>query len=266
MPILEKKGLILVDLKKYDEALSAFNQILENDKNNREALYYKCDILFKQSNFKTALNCFKKVLENDPQNSLAWNDIGEVHVNLGENENAIECYDKALNLDPELYFTWVNKGYVYKIIKELEKSLQCFEKAIEIYPDYAEAWYQKGNVLRDLNQKKESLKAFIRFVEIVEKEKISEWELTANRVKEYINQQKTKGTKIIVSPRKKPWYWQWSTKPEFFLEANGDERKDLEPGTILPPGAWWTCHKDTRAGDLVFLYRAGKKDGKIIRI
>jgi predicted RNA-binding protein with PUA-like domain len=81
-------------------------------------------------------------------------------------------------------------------------------------------------------------------------------------VKEYINQQKTKGTKIIVSPRKKPWYWQWSTKPEFFLEANGDERKDLEPGTILPPGAWWTCHKDTRAGDLVFLYRAGKKDGK----
>jgi tetratricopeptide (TPR) repeat protein len=260
--ILEQKGIILIDLKKYDEALSAFNQILENDKNNREALYYKCDILFKQSNFKAALNCFKKVLENDPQNSLAWNDIGEVHVNLGENENAIECYDKALNLDPELYFTWVNKGYVYKIIKELEKSLQCFEKAIEIYPDYAEAWYQKGNVLRDLNQKKESLKAFIRFVEIVEKEKISEWELTANRVKEYINQQKTKGTKIIVSPRKKPWYWQWSTKPEFFLEANGDERKDLEPGTILPPGAWWTCHKDTRAGDLVFLYRAGKKDGK----
>lgn len=102
-------------------------------------------------------------------------------------------------------------------------------------------------------------------MEIVEKEKISEWELTANRVKEYINQQKTKGTKIIVSPRKKPWYWQWSTKPEFFLEANGDERKDLEPGTICLQVHGGHAIK-IREPVTLFLYRAGKRMERLIRI
>ena len=36
----------------------------------------------------------------------------------------------------------------------------------------------------------------------------------------------------------------------------------IDPTHNSDPGGWWTCHKDTKAGDLILLYRAGQKRGK----
>ncbi len=54
-------------------------------------------------------------------------------------------------------------------------------------------------------------------------------------------------------------YWVWVTRPEYYLDADGTPRDDLDP--VLSPGlsadGWWTCHEETRAGDLALLYRTG---------
>jgi hypothetical protein len=50
-------------------------------------------------------------------------------------------------------------------------------------------------------------------------------------------------------------YWLWVTRPEYYRDEDGSPRGDLEPGNDVGDG-WWTCHKDTKAGDLVLLYRA----------
>jgi hypothetical protein len=49
-------------------------------------------------------------------------------------------------------------------------------------------------------------------------------------------------------------YWLWVTHPEYYLGEDGSPREDLEPGYDTGDG-WWTCSKDTKAGDLVLLYR-----------
>jgi hypothetical protein len=49
-------------------------------------------------------------------------------------------------------------------------------------------------------------------------------------------------------------HWLWVTRPEYYLGENGEEREDLAPG-YDHPGSWWTCHKDTKRGDLALLYR-----------
>ena len=52
-------------------------------------------------------------------------------------------------------------------------------------------------------------------------------------------------------------YWVWVTHPDYYLEEDGEPRASLEPGPKLE--GWWTCHKNTRAGDLVLLYRTAPK-------
>lgn len=52
-------------------------------------------------------------------------------------------------------------------------------------------------------------------------------------------------------------HWLWVTHPEYYLDENGAPREDLEPGH--GNDGWWTCHKDTKAGDLVLLYRTSPK-------
>ena len=53
--------------------------------------------------------------------------------------------------------------------------------------------------------------------------------------------------------------WVWVTRPEYYEDAPGHDRADLEPGNGYVPEDWWTCHKDTRAGDLVILYRSSTR-------
>lgn len=54
-------------------------------------------------------------------------------------------------------------------------------------------------------------------------------------------------------------YWLWVTRPEYYLEEDGSERKALEPSSQVDSGGWWTCHRDTRKGDLILLWRTTPK-------
>ena len=61
------------------------------------------------------------------------------------------------------------------------------------------------------------------------------------------------------SPSADRRYWVWITGPEYYLDSDGTDRDDLEPSSDYLPGGWWTCHKDTKAGDLILLYRSRKR-------
>ena len=52
-----------------------------------------------------------------------------------------------------------------------------------------------------------------------------------------------------------PGQWLWVTGPRYYAELDGSDRVDLEPVGEYVPDGWWTCHKETREGDLVMLYR-----------
>jgi len=61
------------------------------------------------------------------------------------------------------------------------------------------------------------------------------------------------------TPRGDRRYWVWVTGPDYYLDEDGSERQDLDPGRGYEPGGWWTCHRETEEGDLVLLYRSQKK-------
>lgn len=50
-------------------------------------------------------------------------------------------------------------------------------------------------------------------------------------------------------------YWLWVTRPEFYLDEDGYEREELDPDYQDDVAGWWTCHKETRKGDLALLWR-----------
>jgi predicted RNA-binding protein with PUA-like domain len=54
-------------------------------------------------------------------------------------------------------------------------------------------------------------------------------------------------------------YWLWVTRPKYYLDENGADREDLDPNQTPDAGWWWTCHKDTRRGDLVLVWRTTPK-------
>jgi hypothetical protein len=54
-------------------------------------------------------------------------------------------------------------------------------------------------------------------------------------------------------------YWLWVTRPNVYLDEDGNDRESLDPNSGVDSDGWWTCHKDTKKGDLVLLWRTSPK-------
>ena len=54
-------------------------------------------------------------------------------------------------------------------------------------------------------------------------------------------------------------YWLWVTRPQYYLDRNGSDRTGLDPDSGADSDGWWTCHRETKRGDLVFLWRTSPK-------
>lgn len=51
-------------------------------------------------------------------------------------------------------------------------------------------------------------------------------------------------------------YWVWVADQYSYLDDDGNERADLDPRNNIDNNGWWTCHRDTKKGDLILLYRS----------
>lgn len=56
-----------------------------------------------------------------------------------------------------------------------------------------------------------------------------------------------------------PQFWVWVTTPAYYADEDGSDREDLDPSAQSDAGGSWTCHRDTRQGDLILLYRTKPK-------
>lgn len=263
-PLLNK-GFIFIELQQFENAIQSFDTVLKLEPEHIDAFFNKGDALYKLNKFKSSLKCFNKLLVIDHENAEALNYKGAILEDLEDPNEALNCYNKSIELNPDFVLPWFNKGIIYKDEDNLEKSLECFENILNIEPNYSEAYLEIGNVLKRLGNKDKSYESYEKFVENVRKNKFSELYVKARRVSGYLNWAKETGETVTFSPRNEPQYWQWVTKAAFFLDDDGSEREALEPGSSHDPGRWWTCHKDTRAGDLAFIYRAGEENGVVYR-
>lgn len=50
-------------------------------------------------------------------------------------------------------------------------------------------------------------------------------------------------------------YWLWVTRPDYYLDEDGNDAEYLDPTRGNDTNGWWTCHKRTRRGDLILLWR-----------
>ena len=91
-------AIALYDGQKYDEALTAFNKILEADKNNVYGLYYRGMIYDAQKKLTDAITDFKKVLELNANDFLILNYMIAADYDTLENyKEAYKYYEVYIN-------------------------------------------------------------------------------------------------------------------------------------------------------------------------
>ncbi|MFB3766407.1 MAG: tetratricopeptide repeat protein [Methanotrichaceae archaeon] len=141
-----EKGIELVNIGSYDEAINAYDKATQIAPENSDAWLGKASvfILMRKDNesqeaFRKALDIANKTLIKNPEDAEAWQNKGIAIANLGQREEAIKAFEKVIEISDRI----------------LEKN-----------PKDAEFWWLKAENLEILGRKEAAIKAYDKIIEL----------------------------------------------------------------------------------------------------
>jgi tetratricopeptide (TPR) repeat protein len=161
------KGISLIELNKFKEAIEYFEKILELDPTNVRSWVGKGVSLINLGLWRESITCLDKALELPSSKKvliLALNNKGIALDKLGKQQEALSYFNKVIDLNPKYAEAWYNKGLVLKKLGRIMEALTCFDKTLMIRPADALAWINKGYSLMDIGKHQEAIDAFESFI------------------------------------------------------------------------------------------------------
>ncbi len=116
----------------------------------------KGQVLFSQGRYDEALSAFDQSIQENPKNANSWNNMGFVLLHMSRYDEAIECLDVAIAMDSSLSDAWNSKAEALYSLGRYDEALQACDAAIQSDPMSANAWFTRALIL-----KKQAREAFI---------------------------------------------------------------------------------------------------------
>lgn len=149
----------------YEDAIQAFQRVLEFDPGHFESLQTLGFIYEKQNKSEKAEEYYIKALEVKPSSGLQQR-LALLYKQKGEYEKALEAFDNALELDPENPSDiYVNKGMMYhQDLAEYDKAAENYKKAVELDSTYTYAITNLGFIYNYQQKWEEAIPLFERAI------------------------------------------------------------------------------------------------------
>jgi tetratricopeptide (TPR) repeat protein len=168
-PILFALAVNCFDCKQYAQAIPLFNQYLQLEGPNADALNYLGIISLNEGRNLEASSFFRQVLELDPNYQIALYNLGVLHYQQSDFPEAEKCFRAALDLpSADRYFRedascWNYLGLLYERKPDgLEDAFHAFKNAVEIFPTDNNANYNLGRLYFERQQDDAAFQCFMQ--------------------------------------------------------------------------------------------------------
>ena len=121
-----------------------FDDAIERNPKDATAWYNKGVALVNLGKYFEAINCFGKATAINPKDAATLYNKGVVLFTLGKYPEAIKYYDKSLKLNPEYTDALNNKGQVLCELEKYVEAMKCFDKVLTINPEDVTAMHNRG--------------------------------------------------------------------------------------------------------------------------
>ena len=133
-------GLNLQNQINIDNTIKQLREILKEDPKNLNAWIKLGNILMDTKRFSEAIQAYSKALELDPSNTNVRVDMGTCYKNIGKPEIAIKEYKKALQYDPNHLYAHRNMGVVLAFdLNKTKEAIAEFETYLKLAPNAPDA-------------------------------------------------------------------------------------------------------------------------------
>jgi tetratricopeptide (TPR) repeat protein len=158
-------GRLNYELKKYDEALTAFEYATLIDEEFLGAHMEKAKALERLKRYDEAIESYKETIRLDDATSYALLRIGKCYEKLGDKEQALQYFNKTVHEDPLLDKGWIAITDFYFRQENFSKALYFVEKALEIDNENKLYWRRYASINKALNLFEEAEYGYRKAVE-----------------------------------------------------------------------------------------------------
>ena len=142
-----KEVTILIQNKKFSDALNLLNQFNEKEKKNSNYYFLRGISYFYSHEIKKGIDDFNFAIHINSNNPTYFFYRGNAYLKLNEFDNAEKDFKKAINLNPKAPEYYNNLGFIYHSLGKNEKSAINYLKSIELNKNFKQPLIGLLNVL-----------------------------------------------------------------------------------------------------------------------
>nr|GLL26427.1 suppressor of RPS4-RLD 1 [Ipomoea trifida] len=160
------RGIAQVNEGRYADAISIFDQILEEDPTYPEALIGRGTAYAFQRELDSAISDFTKAIGSNPSAGEAWKRRGQARAALGESAEAIADLTKALEFEPNSADILHERGIVNFKFKDFKAAAEDLSSCVKVDKSNKSAHTYLGLALASIGEYKKAEAAHMKAIHI----------------------------------------------------------------------------------------------------
>ncbi|MEK7432884.1 MAG: tetratricopeptide repeat protein [Cyanobacteriota bacterium] len=138
------RGLTMISLRRYKEALEHFNKSVSLNPTYAEAYNYKSITYIQLGNYMDAIKEANNAISIKDDYTEAYLNKAMGLFSMGRHQESIIQYKKAIETDRKCFDAFYNIGNCLMLLDRKEDAIKSFSKTIEINHSYAPAYYNRA--------------------------------------------------------------------------------------------------------------------------
>lgn len=131
------QGFAFLGKAEFELAHKQFQQVLQHDPRNFDALHMLGVIALQTRNWESALDYFDKAIAINPRFADAHSNRSAALHEIGRFEESLASADHAIALEPHHAGAHCNRGVALRSLKRMDEALMSCERAIQLDPEGA---------------------------------------------------------------------------------------------------------------------------------
>ena len=158
-------GLSYVNLQNYIEADKYFHKLLYVQK-KPEIFFIQANIHKQLKKYDTAITYFEEAIQLNPNFSEAYNNLGNIKKRIGKIEEAISCFKKAIELKENNILAYFNLANTYRENRYFNELIETYEKILSFNPNDIKTLYNLGSTYLFLGEISKGKNFFEKIIKI----------------------------------------------------------------------------------------------------